>query len=459
MATTFNFELNKKANRAGKFAIMLRITQDRKSKRFNTTIQLSRISDWNPKKQMVRTSEPNYEKWNEILDAEKEQAKEKYRDLRTEGKATPTKIKDEVRNEETSSSFIQFARECTQAKYDERSIGVWRNYNKFCNKIEAFRKKKDLLFSELTVELVEKFNNYLHRQKNKKNPDQYLHPNTVASILKIFRTIIGKAVKQGKMDMDKNPFLSFPINEKKTEKARLDESEMQSIAQLDLPLNSVIDNVRNLFLFAYYCAGIRCADVLQLRWHNITDEGSRINYIMGKNHKTENLILVESAKAILRQHRQKNSKPNDYIFPFFDSKAAWAKASTTMKNRDNMNVEMKMKLFNQISAKEALVNKYLRKIATLAGIDKHISFHVSRHSFAKAAKEAGIDNLEVKLMLNHSSLQTTEKYMGNFESSKIDNAMNQIFQKSIPNDEATIINQLKAMDADKLAKVLAALGK
>lgn len=459
MATTFNFELNKKANRAGKFAIMLRVTQDRKSKRFNTSIQLSKISDWNPKKQMIRTSEPNYEKWNEILDSEKEEAKEAYRDLRDEGKATPTKIKDEVRNAETSSSFIQFARECTQAKYDERSIGVWKNYNKFCNKLEAFRKKNDLLFSELTVELVEKFSNYLHRQKNKKYPDQYLHPNTVASILKIFRAVINKAVKQGKLDMDKNPFLSFSISERKTEKARLDDAEMQRISALDLPLNSVLDNVRNLFLFSYYCAGIRCADALQMRWHNITDEGKRIVYIMGKNHKTENLILVEPAKAILAQYRLNNSKPDDYIFPFLDSKAIWAKASTTMKKRDNMEVGLKMKLFNQISAKEALVNKYLRKVAELAGIDKHLSFHVSRHSFAKAAKEAGIDNLEVKSMLNHSSLQTTEKYMGNFESSKIDNAMNQIFQKSIPNDEALLLNQLKALDANKLARVLAALGK
>ena len=75
MATTFHFELNSTANKAGKYAIMLRITQNRKHKRLKTSIELNRKSDWNPKKEEVRTSEPNYEKWNDALAKEKEAAR------------------------------------------------------------------------------------------------------------------------------------------------------------------------------------------------------------------------------------------------------------------------------------------------------------------------------------------------------------------------------------------------
>ena len=96
MATTFHFELNSTANKAGKYAIMLRITQNRKHKRLKTSIELNRKSDWNPKKEEVRTSEPNYEKWNDALAKEKEAARAKYRELKEEGLATADKIKKEI---------------------------------------------------------------------------------------------------------------------------------------------------------------------------------------------------------------------------------------------------------------------------------------------------------------------------------------------------------------------------
>ena len=85
-------------------------------------------------------------------------------------------------------------------------------------------------------------------------------------------------------------------------------------------------------------------------------------------------------------------------------------------------------MYTRIGAKTALINKELKRIANMAGIEKKISFHVSRHSFAKAAKKKGVDNLKVQELFAHSSLKITEGYMGHFESAENDAALASVFE-------------------------------
>lgn len=58
--------------------------------------------------------------------------------------------------------------------------------------------------------------------------------------------------------------------------------------------------------------------------------------------------------------------------------------------------------------------------------------HISRHSFAKMAKDKGLDNLEVKALLAHSNLATTQRYMGEFDTAHNDAALEKVF---LPTDE------------------------
>lgn len=61
---------------------------------------------------------------------------------------------------------------------------------------------------------------------------------------------------------------------------------MERIIALELEEGSLIWHCKNYFLFSYYCAGIRAADLIQLRWRNVTENG-RLHYQMGKTTKTE----------------------------------------------------------------------------------------------------------------------------------------------------------------------------
>lgn len=431
MATSFNFELDNKPSRDGRYRVLLRITQNRKHKRIKTSISLNRKSDWNKIRKEVRQSEPNYKIWNDMLKKEMEKAKMQYLELKDYGIVTPDKLKDELIASERPVSFLKYAQQRTQELIECGNIRNAKKYKTFCNKLELFLtngngKVRDLSFGEITPSLVEDFYNFLMNLRNERNPDQVLHPNTVQTNLNIFRTLIKKAIEIDKlMKMDRNPFLAFKYKGVKTEKEKLNSEEINLIIGLSLEENTPIWHCRNYFLFSYYCAGIRAGDFIQLRWCNISTD-NRISYQMGKNHKTRDIKLPKQALDILELYRKNDSRPTDYIFPLLDNNAIYAKA-VTQSEIDVLPSEIKNLLFNQISSKTAIINKYLKKIAVCAGINKNISFHIARHSFAKVAKEKGISTDVIQNILGHSKEETTKRYMGEIDNSECDKTMEKLF--------------------------------
>jgi len=113
------------------------------------------------------------------------------------------------------------------------------------------------------------------------------------------------------------------------------------------------------------------------------------------------------------------------------------------------------KLLNDVGSKNALINKYLKKIAVQAGITKNVSFHISRHSFAKIAKDKRVDNNHLKNLLGHSDIKITEMYMGSFETEETDKVMNSIFEDKKQDDRDRIKEALGKLDPAELDKLFA----
>ena len=458
---SFRFEVNNKPTKSKTFVILLCITTDGKRKRLKTSIELKRKSDFNTKSKQdnwIRPSEPNHKVWNEALSSELEKAKKTYRDLKEFGLATSQKIVSEIVAGEKTNSFLQYAKQRTQEIYDSGGFRNWKKYNGFVNKLENFLtdregRIRDLTFAEVTPSFLSKFELYLNSLHNERDPEKKLHPNTIQVNLNIFKTIVKRAIEvEALMKPEINPFLSYSYKGVKTMKEKLDENEIRIIEGLDIGENSLIWHCRNYFLFSFYCAGIRAGDLIQLRWCNITSEG-RLHYQMGKNHKDRDLILVDQAKEILSHYYKDEVKQTDYIFPLLNASESYAKA-ITQEEKDTMPTELRVKLFNQISAKNALVNKYLKKLAALAGIEKRLSLHISRHSFAKVAKQKGTDNTKLKDLLAHSSVKITEGYMGSFDTSENDKALEAIFSKPQQNPKAELLSLLEGMKPNEIQDLI-----
>ena len=378
---TFRFEVNNKPTKNKTYNILLCITTDGKRKRLKTSIDIKRRSDFNPKAKQdnwIRPAEPNFKSWNVSLASELEKAKQTYRDLRESGIATSEKVASEIMAGERTSSFLVYAKERTQQILDAGGFRNWKKYNGFINKLEGFLAGKDgrvrdVTFGELTPAFLSKFEAYLHSLKNVRNPERKLHPNTIQTNFNIFKSIVRRAVEvDGHIKPEKNPFLAYSYKGVTTVKEKLNLDEIEIIEQLDLELGSMLWHIRNYFLFSFYCAGIRAGDFIQLRWFNITSDG-RLHYQMGKNHKVRDFALVPQARKILEYYYKEDVKQTDYIFPLLDSSQPYASA-ITQEDKDTLPPELKIKLFNQVSAKNALINKYLKNWLRRPGLRKKYRF-------------------------------------------------------------------------------------
>ena len=465
---TYRFELNAKPNRNKLHNVLLCVTIAGRRKRIKTDFYLKK-KDWNssPKgHKWVKESEPNSKVWNEALADLLEEARAKYKELKEDSEsATAENVARLVKGEEHSKTFLKieadgamtgFAADMTKEVYDGGGIRNWKCYNGFLNKLAGFmesKKKKELLFVEITPEYLAQFHAYLKTLRNsrsKKESNKKLHPNTIAVVLKVFRALMKKAQTIGYISPDKNPFLVYTYSKVDTQKEKLDMGEIEALEALELVKGSLEWHSRNCFLFSFYCAGIRVGDLLQLRWLNV--EGGRLNYQMTKTHKVRDLKIVPQAAAILDAYRSEGAKPTDFIFPFLNNRKAYADA-ITQADKDTLPSDLKAMMYAEESSKAALVNKTLKRVAEKAGITKPISMHISRHSFANIAKQKGIASGKLKDLLAHSSLKETEGYMGSFSTSENDQALEQVFG----NDKKTqLLKLIQGMSEEDINQVLAA---
>ena len=470
---TFRFELNGRPTRNKTYVVYLRVTVGGKRKLIKTMVEIARPSDFNAKckgENWIRGGVRDAKVLNAQLADILAKAKETYKELDKEGEVTTVALAKEMNTEVVSPSFLAFARERAQMIYDN---GGWRNWRKYCgliNKLDAFRKKRrmaDITVADMTVELLTRFDNFLHKWENEREPGKLLHPNTIEVQFNILRTLVHRAIEVGIMEASKDPFLVFKYKGVKTIKEKLDDSEMERIINLELEEGSLIWHCKNYFLFSYYCAGIRAADLIQLRWGNVTASG-RLHYQMGKNHKERDLLLVEQAIEILRHYQRDDAKATDYIFPLLSNDAEYA-GYVTQADKDRMRPELRHKMYQDISSKNALINKYLKKIAEKAEIEKPLSMHISRHSFAHIAQESGAESSAIKNILGHSNLATTERYMGSFDTTKTDETLRNVFAKKQSSVTATedsgatkeeqAIELLKGMTPEQIMAVISAINK
>ena len=154
----------------------------------------------------------------------------------------------------------------------------------------------------------------------------------------------------------------------------LNEEELRKIINFDTPIPR-FEKARDFFLFGCF-TGLSYIDIKTLKLeHFEKDDQGRI-WIKKKRVKTgilSRIPLLPMAKMILEKY-----KGGDKLIPIQDA---------------------------------ADINKYLKDIAILCNIDKHITFHTSRHTFASTVTLANNISLEVvSKMLGHTNTRMTTHY-------------------------------------------------
>ena len=171
-------------------------------------------------------------------------------------------------------------------------------------------------------------------------------------------------------------------------------------------LSEAQQNAVNVWLISFYFAGIRIADVLQLKWSDIVDD--RLLYRMDKNSKLVSLKVPEKAKKIFAVYR-KLQTDNDLIFPYL--------GNIDLKNQEEVSVRTQSVTRN--------LNRALKRASIQLGIKKNMSMQIARHSFGNISGDK-IPIQMLQKLYRHSSVTTTISYQANFIHKDADSALDKV---------------------------------
>jgi integrase/recombinase XerD len=397
MATVKVLLKQDKAKVNGEAPVYLRITKGRKSK--YVSLQLYVLpSLWDSDSGRVKRGYPNSVRVNRFIAQKEADAHGISVDLESKDASVSTKVIKEVLSGKTSMSFFGYAESYLRSLELSAKTGTLDKAKAVISKIRAYQGKSDLPLDEITVFWLRGYDMHLRGELGNCN-------NTVHSNLKVLRRILNKAIEEDLLPFEKNPFHKFKLKWVKPTKTYLTEDEVLRIESVDINPSHRLCHHRDMFIFSCYTGGLRVSDMLFLKWRNF--DGERLVLSSEKTDEQLSILVPTKAKAILERYRTDSSNPEGYIFPCFDEE----------KDCTDPKVKFRLK-----SSQTAYYNKNLKIIADLADIDKTVTTHTARHTWATRALRKGLRMEHVSKLMGHQSIKTTQVY-AKIVNSDLDKAM------------------------------------
>lgn len=379
MKSTFRilfFLKRDKVKTDGTLPIMCRITIDGQMSRFNTKLSVNpKLWDVKSSTAIGKTNEAVAV--NALLNEIKTSVHNVYHDLQTkENNVNAERVKNiflgiEVKQQTVLELFQRHNEDVAKLVGVSKSKETLQKYEVAHKRMADFIKEyyhvSDISLKEVNHMFLHNFEIYLMTSCNCKE-------NTTAKFLQRFRTIIIMAKNNGWIHID--PFANFKIKFKKTDRGYLTQQEIDIIMCKKFA-SERLERVRDIFIFSCF-TGLAYIDVKNLRQSNIRTSFDDGLWVMGKREKTGvnyNVPLLDVPKQIIAKYADK--LPDNKVLP-------------VMSNQK--------------------MNEYLKEIGTVCGIDKNLSYHLARHTFATLTLTKGVSIESVSKMLGHTNIKTTQIY-------------------------------------------------
>ncbi len=155
------------------------------------------------------------------------------------------------------------------------------------------------------------------------------------------------------------------------------------------------------WLFSYLCNGMNFADMLNLKYLNIS--GDTLSFIRQKTkdtskHKTQiSVHLLPQVQLIINELGNKDRSSENFIFPILKPKLSPQ--------------ESKKLVAQHIQT----TNKYMKRIASKVGIDANITTYYARHSYSTIIRDSGASTEFIAEQLGHQSTKVTQSYLDGFK--------------------------------------------
>ena len=258
---------------------------------------------------------------------------------------------------------------------------TWRRYETMKRYLGELIKQKygvdDLPLSNFTGEVIRAYEVYLKTEKD-------LCQNTLIRYMKALKKITTRCLANDWIQKD--PFAGIKFREEPTEPEFLTLEEVDRIYNCN-PGSKRLEVIKDMFLMSAF-TGLAFTDVSQLTEDHIVTDNDGNKWIRKPRQKTKqmsNIPLLDVPLAIIEKYQG-------------DKKAAKKGALLPIP-------------CNQV------MNRYLKEIATICKINKHLTMHTARHTYATLCLSQGVSLKNVSKMLGHASVKMTERYARVLDSS------------------------------------------
>ena len=202
--------------------------------------------------------------------------------------------------------------------------------------------------------------------------------NTAVKYIKNFKKIIRLCMANGWLSKD--PFLGYKAKLKVVERPYLTKDEIQAIYEKEFASDR-LNQVRDFFIFSCF-TGLAYVDVKQLSKSNINIGIDGDQWIFTRRQKTDTStrvpLLPLARELVLKYENHPQCVNSDVLFPILSNQK---------------------------------MNSYLKEIASICGINKELTFHIARHTFATTVTLSnGVPIESVSKMLGHTNIKTTQHY-------------------------------------------------
>jgi site-specific recombinase XerD len=390
------FWINASRSKKNEAEIYARVTVNQK--RVNISLKRKvNVDLWNKSKKRVNGTNATARQINSYLDETYTKLFQIYQDLKFKGELiTAQLIKAHYTGEnnqdgKTLNNIIEYHNQKiknTLAPGSIRNFGITENYvKKFL--IEK-KNTSDIYLKQLNYEFLTDFQIYLSNVWPAGHP-KALSNNTVMKHIQRLRKIVTLAYHMEWINRD--PFVRWKMTFEKTNREFLSEVELRNLEN-KVFVSSRLDRVRDLFVFSCY-TGISYVDIMNLTPNHLVLGMDGGNWIMTKRQKTNSTVKV----PLLAQALDIVNKYKDH--------------PTTAVNGSLLPVLSNEKL-----------NVFLKEVANFVGIQKNLTFHMARHTFATTVTLSnGVPIETVSKLLGHSKIATTQIYARVLEH-KVSNDMN-----------------------------------
>ena len=374
------FVRRNKYNSPTESSVYLRLTIDGQRTEISTktTVVTER---WQPGRGRVKGNGIEAVRINDGIIAFEHRAREIYNQFIEQGKIINiNSIKNELLGiSHRQNMLIEFFQEVLDQMENRLNhgyaIGTIKNWKVTLRHLKEFLEKyyrlNDIAFKELKLKFIIDFEWYARNTWSCGN-------NAALKHIERIRKVVKKAVINDWLARD--PFLGFQGSHEKSRRTYLNKAELDAIENKNFYIPR-LQKVADVFIFCCY-TGLAHIDV-----ENLTNN---------------NLVVGIGGKRWIYTFRQKtDSKSNIPLLP----KAL----SIIEKYYNNKNPNIGSKLLPVIS--NIKTNAYLKEIADLCGINKNLTFHMARHTFATTITLTnGVPIETVSNMLGHTKITTTQIY-------------------------------------------------